>query len=159
MAGPAGAQAPDFSSATGRVYDTVRGWVVVQSQDLGCSAYVEGAPMVFNTPPAGGWQLILAYPTPGREGEFTGTIDVDRYSFADTYFGDGQWIYAPFPLALRRAVAEGRLLRAEIGGMTWELTLGGSTAALLKTEECWANLTGWSADRSSRAGTFALSGD
>ena len=156
---PSGLLAQDYSSATGTVYATVRDWVVVQSDMLGCSAYVEGSPMIFNTPPAGGWQLVLSNDAGAAPGEYPATIDIDRYSFADTFFVDSQWAYASFPLGLRQAMAAGSVMRAEAGPMTWELTLGGTTAALLKLEECWADLTGWSAATSSRAGTFAFSGD
>ena len=159
LALPTLAQAPDYSSATGTVYAVVRDWVVVQSQELGCSAYVEGSPMVFNTPPAGGWQLLLATTVTVGPGDLAGSIDIDRYSFTDTYYTDGQWVYAGFPLGLRQSIAAGNVMHAEIGPMVWDLTLGGTTAALLKLEECWADLTGWSAATSSRAGTFAFSGD
>jgi hypothetical protein len=155
---PAFALAPDQSSATGRDYAVVRGRVVVQSDTLGCSAYAEGSPLVRNTPPAGGWHLILSNGT-GVTGARAGVIDVDRARLADTFFSEGQWVYGSFPLNLRKAMAEGRRVRAEIGGRASELTLGGSTAALIKFEECRADLTGWGAATSSRAGTFARSGD
>lgn len=150
--------AQDYSSATGTVYATVRGWVVVQSDTLGCSAYVEGSPMIFNTPPAGGWQLILSNDAGAAPGDYTIVIDIDRYSFAEPLYVDSQWAYSGFPLNLRQAMAAGSVMRAEAGPMVWNLTLGGTTAAMLKLEECWADLTGWNAQTSGRAGTFAFSG-
>lgn len=151
------AEAPDYSVNGGTLYASVRGWAVVQSQTVGCSAYPDAMPIIFNTPPAGGWQLIFPYD--GPDGEYQGAIDVDRYSFTETYFGEAGWMYSSFPLELRKVIAEGDRLQAEIGPMTADLTLGGTKAALLKLEECWQDLTGWSAETSSRAGTFAFSGD
>lgn len=151
------AEAPDYSVGGGTPYASVRGWTVVQSRDFGCSAYPEAMPVVFNAPPAGGWQLIFPYD--GPDGEYQGSIDVDRYRFSETYFGEAGWMYSSFPLNLRSSVAEGDRLSARIGPMTADLALDGTRAALLKVEECWQDLTGWSATTSDRAGTFAFSGD
>ncbi len=158
-AAPAIAQDADYSVSGGTLYATVRDWTVVKSEQFGCSAYPEAMPIVFNTPPAGGWQLVLPYTSAAAEGEFPGSIDVDKYSFTDTYYGDGVWVYASFPLEMRQAVAEGQNIYVHVGPAETELNLSGSKAALLKVEECWRDLTGWSAATSSRAGTFAFSGD
>lgn len=152
---PAAAQPPDFLG--GRVHASVKGWTVTQN-DVGCSAFQAEVPVIFNTPPAGGWQLVFPYNIPEDAGEFGGFVDIDKFSFTDTYFGDGTWIYSPFPLEMRKAMGQGNRLRAEIGSMIWEVDLTGSTAALLKLEECWQDLSGWT-PASSRAGTFAFSGD
>jgi hypothetical protein len=158
-AAPALAETPDYSAGGGKVYASVRGWTVVQSDRYGCSAYPEAMPIVFNTPPAGGWQLIFPYSTSGGEGTFAGSIDVDKSSFTEEYYGDGEWMYSSFPLNMRKAVAAGSRIYANIGPAVADVGLDGATAAMLKVEECWQNLTGWSAATSSRAGTFALSGD
>lgn len=158
-AAPALAQGADYSVSGGALYGTVRGWTVVLSEQYGCSAYPEAMPIVFNTPPAGGWQLILPYTGSAPDGEYQGSIDVDKYSFTDTYFGEGGWLYASFPLEMRKAVADGQTISVHVEPAATELSLAGSTAALLKLEECWQALTGWTAEGSSRAGTFAFSGD
>lgn len=158
-AAPALAGAPDYSAGGGRVYASVKGWTVVLSEQFGCSAYPEAMPIVFNAPPAGGWQLIFPYTASGGEGEFQGAIDVDKFSFTESYYGDGVWMYSSFPLDMRKAVAAGDRIHADIGPAQADLALTGSTAALLKVEECWKVLSGWDAATSSRAGTFAFSGD
>lgn len=158
MATPALAETADYSVAGGTLYASVKGWTVVISETYGCSAYPEALPIVFNAPPAGGWQLIFPYSVAGGEGDFEGAIDVDKYSFTETYYGDGQWIYSSFPLGMRQAVAAGDRLFADIGPVQADVGLQGSTAALLKVEECWTALSGWT-PASSRAGTFAFSGD
>lgn len=158
-AAPALAEAPDYSVAGGTLYATVKGWTVVLSEDYGCSAYPEAMPIVFNAPPAGGWQLIFPYTASGGEGEFAGAIDVDKFSFTETYYGDGVWMYSSFQLEMRKAVGSGDRIHADIGPAQADLLLTGSTAALLKVEECWKKLSGWDAATSSRAGTFAFSGD
>ena len=155
---PALAEAPDYSVAGGTLYASVKGWTVVLSEQYGCSAYPEAMPIVFNAPPAGGWQLIFPYTASGGEGEFQGAIDVDKFSFTETYYGDGVWMYSSFPLEMRKAVAAGDRIFADIGPAQADLLLSGSTAALLKVEECWATLNGWT-PASSSAGTFAFSGD
>lgn len=159
LSAPALAETPDYSAAGGKVYASVRGWTVVQSDRYGCSAYPEAMPIVFNTPPAGGWQLIFPYSASGGEGTFAGSIDIDKSSFTEDYYGDGAWMYSSFPLNMRKAVAAGNRIYANIGPAVWDVGLDGATAAMLKVEECWQNLTGWSAATSGRAGTFALSGD
>lgn len=158
-AAPALAEAPDYSVAGGSLYASVKGWTVVLSEQYGCSAYPEAMPIVFNAPPAGGWQLIFPYTASGGEGEFQGAIDVDKYSFTETYYGDGVWMYSSFPLEMRKAVGAGDRIMADIGPAQADLVLTGSTAALLKVEECWKKLSGWDPATSSRAGTFAFSGD
>lgn len=158
-AAPALAEAPDYSVAGGTLYATVKGWTVVLSEQYGCSAYPEAMPIVFNAPPAGGWQLIFPYTASAGEGEFAGAIDVDKFSFTETYYGDGVWMYSSFPLEMRKAVGSGDRIFADIGPAQAELLLTGSTAALLKVEECWKKLSGWDAATSGRAGTFAFSGD
>lgn len=156
LAGPLAAQAPDYLG--GRTYATVKGWTVKQS-DTGCSAFQAPVPVIFNIPPAGGWQLIFPYNVPEEAGDFSGFVDIDKFSFDDSYFGDGTWIYASFPVEMRKTVGKGNRLYAEIGPMVYETDLAGATAALLKLEECWQRLTGWNAATSNRAGTFAFKGD
>ena len=156
LAAPALAEAPDYSVAGGTLYGSVKGWTVVKSEQFGCSAYPEAMPIVFNAPPAGGWQLIFPYV--GAKGDFEGSIDVDKFSFTETYFGEAGWMYSSFPLGMRQAVAAGNRIHAEIGPVQADLTLQGSTAAMLKVEECWKALSGWT-PASGRAGTFAFSGD
>lgn len=158
-AAPALAQAADYSVMGGTLYASVRGWTVVKSETYGCSAYPEAMPIVFNTPPMGGWQLIFPYTaSPAEEGDFPGSIEVDKASFPDTFFGDGAWVYGSFPLALRKAISEGSNLVADVDPARIDLNLSGSKAALLKVEECWKDLNGWTPS-SSTAGTFAFSGD
>lgn len=158
-AAPALAETPDYSAGGGKVYASVRGWTVVQSDRYGCSAYPEAMPIVFNTPPAGGWQLIFPYHMPGVDGEYQGLVEIDKYSFEDTFYGEDGFFYGSFPLAMRQTFGQGSEMAAEVGGQGYTLTLSGSTAALLKLEECWQVMTGWTEDGSSRAGTFAFSGD
>ncbi len=159
LAGPALAETPDYTAGT--TYATVKGWTVKQSQDYGCSAYQNARTVFFNTPPAGGWQLI--FPANGApDGQFDGVVDVDKFSFTEEetgYFAEAGWIYSGFPLDMRKTVGNGSTLHAEIGGKSWDAPLTGSTAVLLKLEECWQNLSGWTAATSGRAGTFAFSGD
>jgi len=156
---PALAESPDYSVGGGEIYASVRGWTVVKSDLYGCSAYPEAMPIVFNIPPAGGWQLIFPYSTSGTEGDFAGSVDVDKASFTDSYYGDGNWMYSSFPLAMRKAVAEGQRIYANIGPAVADVGLSGATASMLKLEECWQDLTGWTAATSTTAGTFAFSGD
>lgn len=156
FAGPSVAQAPDYLG--GRIYATVKGWTVKQS-DTGCSAFQAAVPVIFNIPPAGGWQLIFPYNVPEEAGDFSGAVDIDKFSFGDSFFGDGTWIYADFPVEMRKTVGKGNRLYAEIGPMIFETDLTGATAALLKLEECWQRMTGWDAATSNRAGTFAFKGD
>lgn len=158
-AAPALAQAADYSVQGGTLYASVGGWTVVKSETYGCSAYPEAMPIVFNTPPMGGWQLIFPYTSfPAKEGDFEGSVEVDKASFPDTFYSDGAWVYGSFPLELRKAISEGSLLVADVEPARIDLSLSGSKAALLKVEECWKELTGWT-ESSSNAGTFAFSGD
>lgn len=150
------AQAQNFTEGT--FYATVKGWTVMQN-DLGCSAFTDTVDVIFNTPPAGGWQLVFPYNIPEGPTEPTGIVDVDKFSFEGTYYGDGTWYYGEFPAEMRKTVGAGQHLHAEIGEMIWDAELTGATAALLKVQECWTMLTGWSPETSSRAGTFAFSDD
>lgn len=138
------------------VYSTVRGWRVVQG-DVGCSAYKPGTgpSIVFNTPPAGGWQIIYHYL--GKEGDIPGMVDVDKYSFPKTFFAEGGWAYGDFPLNERLAAKAGRYINTDIDSVKYEESLTGSTAALLKLQECWQKLSGWT-PASNKVGTFAFSG-
>ena len=156
MAAPALAQSPDYSVGSGTLYASVKGWSIAKSEQYGCSAYLDAMQIVINAPPAGGWQLIFPYD--GADGEFQGSIDVDKYSFTETYFGEAGWMYSSFPLGMRQAVGAGRIIHPMIGPVDEVIPLTGSTAAMLKVEECWKELSGWT-PASSRAGTFAFSGD
>lgn len=138
---------------TGTIYGTVRGWTVVQG-DKGCSAFPAGMPVILNTPPAGGWQLVFPYASTG-EVNIPGIVDVDKVSFDDSFYGDGQYLYGSFEVEMRKIVGAGSRMTALIGDAQYDIDLTGSTAALLKVEECWQNLSGWT-PASSRAGTFAF---
>lgn len=83
---------------------------------------------------------------------------MDKYSFTETYFGEAGWMYSSFPLGMRQAVGAGNMIHPMIGPVDEVIPLAGSTAAMLKVEECWKELSGWT-PASSRAGTFAFSGD
>lgn len=155
---PALAEPPDYSVNGGEMYGSVRGWSVVKSDLYGCSAYPEAMPVVLNTPPAGGWQLIFPYADTAPEGDYAGMIHIDNSVFTDTYYGDSQWMYSPFPLVMRKTLAAGQRMTADFGHVDADVGLEGATAAMLKLEECWQSLSGWT-PASSRAGTFALSGD
>lgn len=145
-------QGPRFEDGT--FYAEVRGWTVTQGT-MGCTAYHADSPSIYlNTPPAGGWQLAFPYPTQDTL-DLPAVIDVDKYSFEDTLYGDGQYLYASFDLPLRKAVGEGNVLFVEAGSTQIRIDLHGTTAALLKVEECWMNMSGWTS-ASSRAGTFAF---
>lgn len=145
------AQAFDLN---GSHYADVRGWRVVQNQ-FGCSGYVPGTgpSVIFNTPPAGGWQMIFV--DPAHYGDVPGVVDVDKYSFDDTFYVDGGYAYGGFDLSLRKSVGQGRMLYADIGGVRYEQSLRGSTAVLLKLEECWTRMSGWTT-QSNKAPTRAF---
>lgn len=139
------------------IYGEVRGWRVVQG-DVGCSAYKigTGASPAFNTPPAGGWQII--YRSFNLSGDVKGVIDVDKASFPQTFYIDSGLAYGEFPINLRLAVKAGDLIKTQIGTAQYEHSLSGATAALLKVQECWQQMSGWT-PASNKAGTFAFSGD
>ena len=139
------------------IYSDVRGWRVVQGK-LGCSAYKPGSGpiVVFNTPPAGGWQIVYHYLN--TSGDISGIIDIDKASFPQTFYADGEWVYGEFPLNLRLAAKEGHSMYTKIGSVQYEESLSGATAALLKLQECWQQLSGWTPN-SNKAGTFAFTGN
>ena len=140
-----------------KIYGYTRGWRIVEGNQ-GCSAYIpnSGPSIVFSAPLAGGWQI--AYRHLNRQGDIRGIVDVDKASFPQTFYTDDGWAFGEFPLNLRLAVKAGRTIYSEIGNSQYRESLTGSTAALLKVQECWQRMTGWT-PASNKAGTFAFSGN
>lgn len=85
-------------------------------------------------------------------------MNIDKASFPDTFYVENGWAYGDFSLDRRLALKQGKQMSTQIGSTTLSTSLTGSTAALLKVQECWQKMSGWT-KRSSRAGTFAFSGD
>ena len=139
------------------IYSDVRGWRITHGSP-GCSAYKPdtGPSVIFNLPNAGDWQLIYRYfDSPG---DISGVVDIDRASFRDTFFTDGEWAYGSLPLHLRLAIKKGNAMHTMIGSTQYEESLDGSTAALLKLQECWKVKSGWT-KASNKARRFAFSGN
>jgi len=142
-----------------RLYGSTRGWDVYQSR-IGCEADHPNPQKLLwtlKTPPAGGWEMSLQDLTNAPDdSEYPASVTVDNTRFSDTFFvGEGN-IYISLPLKLRLAMRSGNNISMEFDGRSYNYSLAGSTAVLLKLEECWHNLTGYDANVSSRRGTYAF---
>ena len=122
-------------------YASVRGWDVVslhdQGQFVGCG---------MSRPDDGGFDFALYYgfgdweilvPTSARaQSDVTIDMDLDRMSEVVIGKSDGMIASALVAASWVNAIANGRTLTVYLEGWTHEIPLTGTTAAILKVEEC-----------------------
>ncbi len=134
----------------GRHYSDTRGWEVRMSQNTGCiatSPIGSDIATMMVLVPAGNFELVL--PTAAPSGaEIPVTLDIDRYSFTDSFYAEDGFAHGVFDTPLREAMAKGRNMTILHDGESFFLPLEGTTAALLKLQECWYDLVQPSANTS-----------
>lgn len=142
-----------------RAYASVKGWDIVQG-DLGCVADhpsrgdIQWSILVS---PAGNWEVrfddLAGHPD---NSDFPVRIIAGDESFTEEYFTHQGAYIGVLPLDQRLALAKGSDVSIQLDGMELKYSLTGSTAALLKLEECWHQLTGYDPNISSRRGAYAF---
>lgn len=134
---------PAAAQMTLAPYGETRGWTVRSASHLGSFMSCRAAPSATGQGISvnysqEGWVLAVHGTISGDSRP--GTIDIDRASFRGTFYrGDDAllWFLSDAELA---ALRDGSRLVATPSGMAAQTTgLGGSAAALLKIEECFAN--------------------
>ncbi len=138
MAAALPALAEQYSEAP---YGAARGWSVVAVLHDGnytrCSALAPDGGMTIDLS-AEGWWLTVPHLPPAQQHD--GSVDVDRYSFETTFFPlDNGGFGSPMEPGLVKTLKSGKLLIVNAGGMSTQHSLAGSTAAMLKVQECANN--------------------
>lgn len=140
-------------------YATVRGWEVWQG-DSGCLAlHPSRGDILWDilVPPAGGWEVrfddLAGHPD---DSEFPVRIIVDGARYTETYFSYSGSFVGVLPLDQRLALSSGSNVTFLFADMRFDFSLKGSTAAMLKLEECWHRMTGYDANISNKRGAYAF---
>lgn len=142
-----------------RNYAAVRGWDVRQG-DSGCSALHPSRRDVFwdiLVAPAGGWEVRFDdLAGHSDEQEFPVQVIIDGVRYDELYFSYSGSFVGVLPLNQRLAMGQGSKVTFLFDDMRLEFSLKGSTAAMLKLEECWHQLTGYDANVSNKRGSYAF---
>ncbi len=146
-------------AAEDREYANVKGWEIRQNK-LGCVAVHPGRADVqwkMLISPAGNWETyfddLTGHPA---NTEFPAILMIDDRNFEETYFSfEGKFI-GILPLDQRLALAKGTDVSFLIDNMQLDFSLNGSTAAMLKLEECWHRMTGYDPKVSNKRGAYAF---
>lgn len=135
------ATADDF----GRNFGYARGWSVDLKPDPmgGCIASPPGGVsddiLMVHLPPAGGAQLAIVSFAP-EDSTIPGEIHVGRYQRRlDWYVSNGMaWETADADLLTQ--LARAATVQVRIGNQTANMSLAGSTAAMLMLQDCWVQM-------------------
>lgn len=131
---PAAAQVEDITD-----YGTARGWDVMalsyDGQFARCAGVSPDFPFTLELS-VEGWTLTVDGPLDNPP-EISGYVDVDRASFEGTFYPQANGRYAMFlEDGLVESIRAGRRLAVDLNGSVTAANLSGSTAAMLKIEEC-----------------------
>lgn len=140
-------------------YAKVRGWEIVQNNN-GCVALHPSRRDILwsiDVAPAGGWQISIDDLAGHPDGkEFPARLTIGNDSFSEDYVSYQGAFVGSLPLSQRLALAKGSEISIQIDNMQLDFSLSGSTAAMLKLEECWHKMTGFDPAISSRRGSYAF---
>jgi len=81
----------------------------------------------------GQWQLAVPY---GSDPDYYGEFDVDGHTAGLSGTAANGWTFAWISAPHLDAIKEGNLMILDIGKASLDFTLDGSTAAILKVQEC-----------------------
>jgi hypothetical protein len=120
-------------------FDSVLGWKVVVGAINGQPAYCAAIKNNMGSElrlgyGSGQWQVAVPYGS--RRGEYTGQMDLDGKVKGTYGQSDGQWTFLWLNLGERDAFMNGQQVRIEVGRTSLDYDLSGSSAAVLKVEEC-----------------------
>lgn len=120
-------------------YGKTRGWDVLSITYDGSFMRCSGVSMDFPftlEKSSEGWSLTIDGPLDNPP-EVVGYVDVDRASFEGTFYPQGNGRYAMFlEDGLVESIRDGSRLQVEANGQITPAALSGSSAAMLKIEEC-----------------------
>lgn len=150
-----------IATAENRIYANTRGWEVRQDDQIGCTAtHPEMGDVLWDilVSPAGNWEIriedLAGLP---NNTEFLANIIIDNNEiFQETYFTHEGSFIGVLPLNQRLALAKGSSVNFDFNNSNYVYALNGSTAAMLKLEECWHDFTGYDANVSSKRGSYAF---
>ncbi|MEM7295049.1 MAG: hypothetical protein AAF330_00220 [Pseudomonadota bacterium] len=134
-------QVQDIAGGRERAYAKVRGWTVSAARAadgtfLYCVAERPEAEVKFRFGYDGvQWQLAMTRDPRGWELE---QFEVDGASWGITGYSDDAWSYGWIGLPELDAMREGQMMMIDIGKATFDLSLKGTAATILKIEECVA---------------------
>ncbi|WP_158964300.1 VHL beta domain-containing protein [Chachezhania sediminis] len=127
----------------GQHFGETRGWEVRQSDMVGCFALSPGTTAIntiFLISPMGNFELLFPTKLP-EETEIPVTLDIDGRRYSDTFYAWQGNAHGVFETPLRETVAAGNTMIVSMDGQSYNVPLAGATAALLKLQECWYDLT------------------